>query len=154
VSKLLIEERHVDDVTLLVLTGQMLLDDGDLAFKRQVDALLGSGRLKILLDLDGVDYIDSSGVGMMVAQLKAVQRGGGDIRLLRLNSRGQRLFSLLKLRSWFETFEDEALAVRASRNVLERSSDQNIHSALMRASLPVRIEFGCSHGPPGVKLLL
>lgn len=112
-SKLLIEERHVDDVTLLVLTGQMLLDDGDLAFKRQVDALLGSGRLKILLDLDGVDYIDSSGVGMMVAQLKAVQRGGGDIRLLRLNSRGQRLFSLLKLRSWFETFEDEALAVRS-----------------------------------------
>lgn len=112
-SKLQIEERIVEDVTVLVLTGQILLDDGDLAFKRHVDGLVNSSRVKILLDLDGVTYIDSSGVGMMVAQLKAVQRRGGDIRLLRLNSRGQRLFSLLKLRSTFETFEDEPLAVRS-----------------------------------------
>jgi anti-sigma B factor antagonist len=113
VSKLQIEERHVDDVTVLVLSGEMLLDDGDLAFRRQVDALIKSSRLKILVDLAGVTHIDSSGVGMMVAQLKAVQQRGGDIRLLRLNSRGQRLFGLLKLRSSFETFDDEALAVRS-----------------------------------------
>jgi anti-sigma B factor antagonist len=113
VSKLHIEERHVDDVTVLVLTGQILLDDGDLAFKRHVDGLVNGSQVKILVDLDGVSYIDSSGVGMMVALLKTVQRSGGDIRLLRLNSRGQRLFSLLKLRSTFETFDDEALAVRS-----------------------------------------
>jgi anti-sigma B factor antagonist len=112
-SKLQIEERDVDDVTVLVLTGQIVLDDGDLAFKRHVDGVVNGGRLKILVDLDGVTYIDSSGVGMMVAQLKAVQRRGGDMRLLRLNSRGQRLFSLLKLRSTFEIFDDEALAVRS-----------------------------------------
>jgi len=112
-SKLQIEERDVDDVTVLVLTGQIVLDDGDLAFKRHVDGVVNRGRLKILVDLDGVTYIDSSGVGMMVAQLKTVQRRGGDMRLLRLNSRGQRLFSLLKLRSTFEIFDDEALAVRS-----------------------------------------
>ena len=112
-SKLQIETRHVDDVSVLVLTGQMLLDDGDLEFRRQVDALLKSGRVKILVDLADVTHIDSSGVGMMVAQLKLVQRSGGDIRLLRLNSRGQRLFGLLKLRSTFETYDDEALAVRS-----------------------------------------
>jgi anti-sigma B factor antagonist len=112
-SKLQIEERAVEDVTVLVLTGEILLDDGDLVFKRYVDGLVAKSRIKILLDLDGVSYIDSSGVGMMVAQLKMVQRNGGDIRLLRLNSRGQRLFSLLKLRSTFETFDDEALAVRS-----------------------------------------
>jgi len=112
-SKLQIEERDVDDVTVLVLTGQIVLDDGDLAFKRHVDGVVNGGRLKILVDLDGVTYIDSSGVGMMVAQLKTVQRRGGDMRLLRLNSRGQRLFSLLKLRSTFEIFDDEALAVRS-----------------------------------------
>jgi anti-sigma B factor antagonist len=112
-SKLQIEERHVDDVTVLVLTGQMLLDDGDLAFRRQVDTVLKSGRRKILVDLAAVDHIDSSGVGMMVAQQKLVQQQGGDIRLLRLNSRGQRLFGLLKLRTTFETYDDEALAVRS-----------------------------------------
>jgi anti-sigma B factor antagonist len=113
VSKLQIEERQVDDVTVLMLTGEMLLDDGDLAFRRQINALVESSRLKILVDLAGVTHIDSSGVGMMVAQLKTVQRRGGDIRLLRLNSRGQRLFGLLKLRSTFETFDSEALAVRS-----------------------------------------
>jgi anti-sigma B factor antagonist len=112
-SKLQIEERSVDEVTVLVLTGEMLLDDGDLAFRRQVNALVQSTRLKILVDLAGVTHIDSSGVGMMVAQLKIVRHSGGDMRLLRLNSRNQRLFTLLKLRSTFETFDDEALAVRS-----------------------------------------
>jgi anti-sigma B factor antagonist len=112
-SKLQIEERHIEDVTVLTLSGQMLLDDGDLAFRQRVEALINSGRVKILVDLEGVTQIDSSGVGMMVAQLKNVQRHGGDIRLLRLNARGKRLFRLLKLRLAFETFDDEALAVRS-----------------------------------------
>jgi len=112
-SKLQIETRHVDDVTVLVLIGEMLLDDGDLAFRRQIDRLVTDGRLKIIVDLDGVTTIDSSGVGMMVAQLKLVQKRGGDIRLMRLNSRGQRLFGMLKLRTTFETFDDEAMAVRS-----------------------------------------
>jgi anti-sigma B factor antagonist len=64
--------------------------------------LLDENRIKILVDLDGVSYIDSSGVGMMVAQLKTVRQRGGDMRLMRLNSRGQRMFTLLKLRSTFE----------------------------------------------------
>src|SRR5688572_19127445 len=64
-SKLQIEERRVDDVTVVVLTGEMLLDDGDLAFRRHIATLLDDSRVKILVDLDGVSYIDSSGVGMM-----------------------------------------------------------------------------------------
>ena len=112
-SKLQIEERRVDDVTVVVLSGQMLLDDGDLAFRRHIAGLLDESRIKILVDLDGVSYIDSSGVGMMVAQLKTVRQRGGDMRLMRLNSRGQRMFTLLKLRSTFEAFDDEAMAMRS-----------------------------------------
>jgi len=112
-SKLQIEERRVDDVTVVVLTGQMVLDDGDLAFRHHIAGLLNDSRVKILVDLNGVTYIDSSGVGMMVAQLKTARQRGGDMRLLRLNSRGQRMFTLLKLRSTFEEFNDEAMAVRS-----------------------------------------
>ena len=112
-SKLQIEERRIDDVTVVVLSGEMLLDDGDLAFRRHIAALLNESRIKILVDLDGVTYIDSSGVGMMVAQLKTVRQRGGDMRLMRLNSRGQRMLTLLKLRSTFETFDDEAMALRS-----------------------------------------
>jgi len=112
-SSLQIEERPLDDVTLLVLTGEMLLDDGDLAFRRHIHDLLDRGRMKILVDLAGVTYIDSSGVGMMAAKLKTVRDKGGDIRLLRLNTRGHRLFSVAKLHTAFEIFTDEAMAVRS-----------------------------------------
>ena len=112
-SKLTLVERQVDDVTVLVLTGQILLDDGDLAFGRKIRDLVGSGGVKIVVDLGGVSYIDSSGVGMMVAKLKSVREKGGDMRLLNVTTRGQRLFGMLKILTVFETFEDEALAVRS-----------------------------------------
>jgi hypothetical protein len=50
---------------------------------------------------------------MMAAKLKTVREVGGDVRLLNLNARGQRLFTLAKLRTAFETFDDEAAAVRS-----------------------------------------
>ena len=112
-SKLRMEERDVGDVTVLVLTGQMLLDDGDLAFGKRVHDLIGRGRAKIVLDLGGVSYIDSSGVGMLVAKLKTLKDNGGNIKLLHLTSRSESLFGMLKLLVVFETFQDEGAAVRS-----------------------------------------
>jgi anti-sigma B factor antagonist len=112
-SKLRVEEREAGDVTILILAGEILLDDGDLVFRKVIHDLVEKGRAKILVDLAGVTYIDSSGVGMMAAKLKTVRDSGGDIRLMNLTSRGQRLLSLLKLRSTFETFDDETLALRS-----------------------------------------
>jgi anti-sigma B factor antagonist len=112
-SKLTIEKRHAGDVTVLVLTGQMLLDDGDLAFGRRIRDLIDRGFAKIVLDLGGVTYIDSSGVGMLVAKLKALKEKGGDMKLLHLNRRAESLFGMLKLLIVFDRFEDEAAAVRS-----------------------------------------
>ena len=112
-SRLHIEERQANGVTILVLTGEMLLDDGDLAFRRRIHDLIERDRVKILVDLAEVTYIDSSGVGMMAAKLKTVSEKGGDMRLLRLNPRGHRLFSVAKLHTAFEIFNDEAMALRS-----------------------------------------
>ncbi len=112
-SKLEIADRLVGDVLVLTATGQMLLDDGDLAFGRRVDEFISRGIVKIVVDLGGVTYIDSSGVGMMAAQLKDVRRHGGDMRLVHLTNRTQRLFGTMKLLIAFETFDDEAAAVRS-----------------------------------------
>lgn len=112
-SKLTIEERHTADVTVLVLTGEMLLDDGDLAFRKRIHDLIDRGFAKIVLDLGGVTYIDSSGVGMLVAKMKTLKENGGDIKLLHLNRRAESLFGMLKLLIVFETFQDEAAAVRS-----------------------------------------
>ena len=90
----------------------MLLDDGDLAFRRKVHELIDAGRVKLVVDLAGVTYIDSAGIGMMVAKLKTVREKKGDIKLARLTSRTQSLLAMLKLIMVFETFDDEASAVR------------------------------------------
>jgi anti-sigma B factor antagonist len=112
-SKLDIQERDVDDVTVMTLTGQITLDDGDLLFRRHVHALLDRGRTKILADLAGVTVIDSSGVGMMAAKLKTVRDLGGDLKLLRLTNRNQHLLGLLKLKTVFDVHEDEAAALKS-----------------------------------------
>jgi anti-sigma B factor antagonist len=119
-SKLTIEERHNGDVTVLVLTGQMLLDDGDLAFGKRIRELVDRGIVKVVLDLGGVTYIDSSGVGMLVAKMKTLKERGGDIRLLNLNRRAESLLGMLKLLIVFETFQDEAAAVRSFARATSR----------------------------------
>ncbi len=112
-SQLNIVEREEGEVTVLTLTGQILLDDGDLALGRRVSDLISRGRVRIVVDLGGVTYIDSSGVGMMAAKLISVRKSGGDLRLVHLTSRSQRLLAMLKLMTTFETYEDEASAVRS-----------------------------------------
>ena len=112
-SKLQIVERQVAGVVVLMLSGEITLDDGDLAYGRRISELEARGLVRILVDLAGVTYIDSSGIGMMAATLKEVRKHGGDIRLLRLNTQGQRLFSVLKLKTTFEVFDDETVALRS-----------------------------------------
>ena len=112
-SALSIVERQLDDVTVLALTGQILLDDGDLVFGRKIRDLIERGHVEIVVDLGGVTYIDSSGVGMLVGKLKGVREKGGDIRLLHVTTRGQRLFGMLKIMTVFEIFEDETQAVHS-----------------------------------------
>ena len=112
-SKLTIGERHAGDVTVLVLTGEMLLDDGDLAFRKRIHDLIDRGSAKVVLDLGGLTYVDSSGVGMLVAKLKTLKEHGGDMKLLHLNRRAESLLGMLKLLFVFETFQDEAAAVRS-----------------------------------------
>ena len=112
-SKLTIEERSAGDVTVLVLRGQMLLDDGDLAFGKRIHDLVARGVVKIVLDLGGVTYIDSSGVGMLAAKLKTLKERGGDMKLLHLNPRAESLLGMLKLLIVFDRFDDEGAAVRS-----------------------------------------
>jgi anti-anti-sigma factor len=112
-SALQIEERQVEDITILSLTGQITLDDGDLVFGRKVDELLAAGRTKFAVDLGGVTYIDSAGVGMLVAELKLVQKKGGVMKLVRLTDRSHGLLRMMKLMTLFETFDDEAAALRS-----------------------------------------
>jgi anti-sigma B factor antagonist len=112
-SKLSIEERQDGEITILTLSGEITLDDGDLAFGRFVDTLIAAGRVKLVVNLAGVTYIDSAGVGMMVAEQKLVQKKNGVMKLSSLTARSHHLLAMLKLRTVFEIFDDEAAAIQS-----------------------------------------
>ena len=112
-SKLTIEEHDAGKVTILKLTGQILLDDGDLLLRSHVHDLVDRNRVQIVLDLGAITYIDSAGVGMIAAKLKTLRERGGDMKLLNLTTRGQRLFGVAKLLLIFETFDSEEMAVKS-----------------------------------------
>jgi anti-sigma B factor antagonist len=106
-----IEERVVGDVTILDLKGKITLGEGDEALKAKINALTMGNRRSILLNLEGVPYIDSAGLGEVVRTYTTVSRQGGQLKLVNLTKRITDLLSITKLLTVFETFdsEDEAL---------------------------------------------
>ena len=112
-SKLRIAERQVDDVTVVTLSGEILADDGDIAFGKCIDDLIRRGLVKIVVNLADVSYIDSAGVGMMVFEAKLLRDKQGLMKLANLTGRSHRVLAMLKLKTVFEVFDDEESAVRS-----------------------------------------
>jgi anti-sigma B factor antagonist len=108
-----IVERTVSDVTVLDLKGKMTLGEGDELLKDRINSLLADGRRKLLLNLEGVPYIDSAGLGEIVRTFTTVSRQGGKLKLLNLTKRIEDLLSITKLLTVFETFESEPDAIKS-----------------------------------------
>jgi anti-sigma B factor antagonist len=108
-----IEERVVDNVTILDLKGKMTLGEGDELLKERINALLGQNRKHLLLNLEGVPYIDSAGLGEIVRTYTTVSRQGGKLKLVNLTKRITDLLSITKLLTVFETFESVPEAVKS-----------------------------------------
>ena len=108
-----IEERSVGDVTVLDLKGKMTLGEGDELLKDKINSLVQQGRRKVVLNLEGVPYIDSAGLGEIVRTYTTISRQGGSLKLLNLTKRITDLLSITKLLAVFETYDSEADAVRS-----------------------------------------
>ena len=108
-----IEERIVGDVTILDLKGKMTLGEGDELLKDKINSLLASGKRKLVLNLEGVPYIDSAGLGEIVRTYTTVSRQGGSLKLLNLTKRIEDLLAITKLLTVFETYDTEQEAVKS-----------------------------------------
>ena len=100
-----IVEREVGDVTVLDLTGHLVLDDGDIVFRDAVDGLIGRNRLKIVVNLEDVSYIDSAGIGVLIARYLSLRRRGGDMKLAHLTNRSHRVMTITHLLTVFDAHE-------------------------------------------------
>ena len=106
-----ISERQAGDVTILDLDGKVTIGEGSVALRNAIRRLLGEGKNKILLNLGGVGYIDSSGIGELVSSFTAVNKEGGTHKLLNLTQKIQDLLAITKLLTVFDVFEDEGNAL-------------------------------------------
>jgi anti-sigma B factor antagonist len=110
---MVIEERVIGDVTILDLKGKMTLGEGDELLKDKINSLIHQGQKKLLLNLEGVPYIDSAGLGEIVRTYTTVSRQGGNLKLVNLTKRITDLLSITKLLTVFETFDSEAEALKS-----------------------------------------
>jgi anti-sigma B factor antagonist len=108
-----IEERIVDDVTVLDLKGKMTLGEGDELLKDKINSLVSQGNKKIVLNLEAVPYIDSAGLGEIVRTYTSVSRQGGKLKLLNVSKRIQDLLVITKLITIFDSYESENEAVQS-----------------------------------------
>jgi anti-sigma B factor antagonist len=108
-----IEERRVGTVIVLDAKGKLTLGDGDVLLKDKIHSLVQQGHKQIVLNLGGVPYVDSAGIGEIVGSYTTLSRAGGTLRLLNLTKRIHDLLAITKLLTVFETFTTEDEAVRS-----------------------------------------
>ena len=73
---MVIQERRVGPVTILALKGRLVLDDGDVLLRERVDALVSQGDVRLVIDCSALDYVDSAGIGVLIAKYLSVRRKG------------------------------------------------------------------------------
>ena len=105
--------REVDGVSVVALDGRIVLGEESNALREKVKSLLAEGRKKIILNMDGVTFIDSAGLGTLVAAHHSAKSQGASLRLCHLGSKFQEVLQITKLLTVFETFEGEGKAIDA-----------------------------------------
>lgn len=108
-----IRERAVGDVVVLDISGRITAMDGSGVLKDKVNSLVFEGKRSILMNLGDVSYIDSSGLGELVAAHTSVARAGGQIKLVNLTRRVHDLLAITRLVTVFDSFDKEAEAINA-----------------------------------------
>lgn len=108
-----IGSRTVEDVAIIDVTGRITLGDGSAALREAIRKVIDGGTKKILLNLHGVGYIDSSGLGELVGTYSSVRNQGGQVRLVNPSKRIQDLLQLTRLSAVFDVQMDEASAIQS-----------------------------------------
>ncbi|MGA3097057.1 MAG: STAS domain-containing protein [Bryobacteraceae bacterium] len=105
--------RQTGDVAIVDLSGRITLGDGSGLVRDTIKDILKQGGRSMLLNLQNVTYIDSSGLGELVGAYVSVTNAGGRIKLLNAQGKVTEVLAVTKLYTVFETFSDEGVALRS-----------------------------------------
>jgi anti-sigma B factor antagonist len=104
-------KRQVGGVTIVDVKGRIVLGEESASLRDLVCELLKAGNSQILLNLAGVDYIDSMGLGSLVSAFVTVRKQGGHLKLLNVDDKVADVMQITKLYTVFDIMSDEAQAV-------------------------------------------
>ncbi len=121
-----VDIRHVDDVIIVDLAGRMVAGVGEKILHDIMNQLVAEGWKRILLNLSGVSWIDSGGIGELVASLKLAKRFGVTVKLLRIGDRVKHILSISQILPMLDVYESEEEAVEALRAAAEPGTDSEI----------------------------
>jgi anti-sigma B factor antagonist len=108
-----IEQREREGIVILDLRGRLVVGESVSDLRERIRELGESGSSRIILNLEGVDYIDSTGLGGLVISFTTIKKADGALKLLNLSRRNIELLILTKLTTVFELFDDEQDAVNS-----------------------------------------
>jgi anti-sigma B factor antagonist len=111
--KMTASTRLVAGVTIVDLSGRIVLGEESALLRDLVRNLASEGIKKILPNLRDVEYIDSSGLGEMVSAFTSIRSQGGELKLLNLTTRVRSLLQVTKLLTVFDVLDDEATSVKS-----------------------------------------
>jgi anti-sigma B factor antagonist len=111
--KMTTSTREAGGVTVVDISGQIKLGEESATLRDIVCDLWCKGHKQILLNLGGVHYIDSSGLGTLVSAFTSVRKQGGELKLLNLTDKVSDLMQITRLYTVFDITNDEAVAVKS-----------------------------------------
>jgi anti-sigma B factor antagonist len=106
-----LQVRHEGGVCVIDVAGRLVLGDASNTLRSSLVEMLALGERSILLNLDDLTYLDSSGIGVLVSGFASVNNQGGHLKLLKLTNRVKDLLLLTKLYTVFEVYDDEPAAL-------------------------------------------
>jgi anti-sigma B factor antagonist len=106
-------ERQIGSITVLDLAGTITIDEDAGRLKDKINSLIEEARTSVVLNLAKVSYIDSGGLGQLVASYAALAKAAGALKLLHLTKRNHDLLSITRLVTVFQAFDTEEEALRS-----------------------------------------
>jgi anti-sigma B factor antagonist len=106
-----IEPRERDGVVILDLRGKLMGGPDADAFKNTIHKLLEKGDKRVIVNLHNIDWINSTGVGILISAYTMMRRGGGDLKLLHVSDKIRSILYVTKLNLIFKCFDNEDEAV-------------------------------------------
>ena len=112
-----IDKRRIDDITILDINGKLTIGDGAELLRDTVASIVFQGERKVLLNLAGVPYMDSGGLGELVRSFMVARKAEGSVKLVNLTGKITDLLTITKLLNVFDTYDTEAEAIASFTKV-------------------------------------